>query len=77
MQLFHVNNRLDNFEYYKIKICYHFFSLNFIALILNTIEETRKLLREFEYKYNCEKMHQSLNYLTPMEYYYKLKEKCA
>ena len=45
--------------------------------IPDTIEETRKLLRKFEYKYNCERMHQSLNYLTPMEYYYKLKEKCA
>ena len=42
--------------------------------IPDTIKETRKLLRKFEYKYNCEKMHQSLNYLTPMEYYYKLKE---
>ena len=41
------------------------------------IEETRKLLRKFEYKYNYERMHQSLNYLTPMEYYYKLKENCA
>ena len=45
--------------------------------IPDTIEEARKLLRKFEYKYNCERMHQSLNYLTPMEYYYKLKEKCA
>ena len=45
--------------------------------IPDTIEETRKLLRKFEYKYNCERMHQSLNYLTPMEYYYKLKDKCA
>ena len=43
----------------------------------DTIEEIRKLLRKFEYKYNCERMHQSLNYLTPMEYYYKLKEKVA
>ena len=45
--------------------------------IPDTIEETRKLLRKFEYKYNCERMHQSLNYLTPMQYYHKLKEKCA
>ena len=45
--------------------------------IPDTIEETRKLLRKFEYKYNCERMHQSLNYLTPMEYYYKLKDKSA
>ena len=45
--------------------------------IPDTIEETRKLLKKFEYKYNCERMHQSLNYLTPMEYYYKLKDKCA
>lgn len=43
----------------------------------DTIEEVRKLLRKFEYKYNCERMHQSLNYLTPMEYYYKLKDRCA
>lgn len=45
--------------------------------IPDTIEETRKLLRKFEYKYNCERMHQSLNYLTPMDYYYTLKEKAA
>lgn len=45
--------------------------------IPDTIEETMKLLRKFEYKYNCERMHQSLNYLTPIEYYYKLKDKCA
>ena len=41
------------------------------------IEETRKLLKKFEYKYNCENMPQSLNCLTPTEYYYKLKEKCV
>lgn len=45
--------------------------------IPDTIEETRKMLRKFEYKYNCERMHQSLNYLTPMEYYYTLKEEVA
>ena len=45
--------------------------------ISDTIEETRKLLKNFKYKYNCERMHQSLNYLTPMEYYYRLKDKCA
>lgn len=45
--------------------------------IPDTIEAARKLLRKFEYKYNCERMHQSLNYLTPMEYYYTLKEKTA
>lgn len=44
---------------------------------VNTIEETRKLLRKFEYKYNCERRHQSLNYLAPMEDYYTLKEKVA
>ncbi len=27
--------------------------------IPDTIEETRKLLRKFEYKYNCERMHQA------------------
>ena len=41
------------------------------------IVEARKLLKKFERKYNCKRMHQSLNYLTPMEYYYKLKEKVA
>ena len=45
--------------------------------IPDTIEETRKLLKKYEREYNCERMHQSLNYLTPMEYYYKLKEKSA
>lgn len=43
----------------------------------DTIDEVRKLHRKYERKYNCERMHQSLNYLTPMEYYYKLKEKAA
>ena len=41
----------------------------------DTIEEVRKLHRKYERKYNCERMHQSLNYLTPMDYYYTLKEK--
>ena len=45
--------------------------------IPDTIEETRTLLRKFEYKYNFERMHQSLNYLTPIEYYNKLLENCA
>ena len=45
--------------------------------IPDTIEETRKLLKKYEREYNCERMHQGLNYLTPMEYYYKLKEKSA
>ena len=45
--------------------------------IPDTIEEARKLLKKYERKYNCERMHQSLNYLTPMEYYYTLKEKVA
>ncbi|MCD8378448.1 MAG: integrase core domain-containing protein, partial [Candidatus Gastranaerophilales bacterium] len=45
--------------------------------IPDTIEETRKLLRKFEIYYNCERMHQSLNYLTPMEYYYTIKNKSA
>ena len=35
------------------------------------------VLRKFEYKYNCQRMHQSLNYLILMEYYYKLKDKSA
>ena len=37
--------------------------------IPDTIEETRKLLRKFEYKYNFLRPHQALNYLTPMEFY--------
>lgn len=45
--------------------------------IPDTIEEARKLLKKYEYKYNCERMHQSLNYLTPMEYYYTIKNKVA
>jgi len=45
--------------------------------IPDTIEETRKLLRKFEYYYNCERMHQSLNYLTPMQYYEKIKNEAA
>ena len=45
--------------------------------IPETIEETRKLLKKYERKYNCERPHQSLNYLTPMEYYYKLKDNIA
>ena len=45
--------------------------------IPDTIEETGKLLKEFEYKYNCERYHQSLNYFTPIDYYYKLIEKSA
>lgn len=42
--------------------------------IPDTIEEARKLLKEYEYKYNCERPHQALKYLTPMEFYYKLKD---
>lgn len=45
--------------------------------IPDTIEEARKLLKEYEYKYNCERPHQSLEYLTPMEYYYTIKENVA
>ena len=45
--------------------------------IPDTIEEARKLLRKFEYKYNFLRPHQSLNYLTPMEYYNKMIEKAS
>lgn len=45
--------------------------------IPDNIEDARKLHRKYERKYNCERMHQSLNYLTPMDYYYTLKEKAA
>ena len=38
---------------------------------------TRKLHRKYERKYNCERMHQSLNNLTPMDYYYTHEEKVA
>jgi len=45
--------------------------------IPDTIEETRKLLKKFEYKYNFERPHQALNYLTPMEYYNNMIENVA
>ena len=45
--------------------------------IPDNIEDARKLHRKYERKYNCERMHQSLNYLTPMDYFYTLKEKAA
>ena len=45
--------------------------------IPDTIEEARKLLRKFEYKYNFQRPHQSLNYLTPMEYYNKMIERVS
>lgn len=45
--------------------------------IPDTIEEAQKLLKEYEYKYNCERPHQSLDYLTPMEYYYTIKDRVA
>jgi len=38
----------------------------------DTIDEVRKLLRKFEYCYNFKRMHQGLNYLTPMEYYNRM-----
>ena len=37
--------------------------------IPDNIEGARKLLRKFEYKYNFERPHQALNYLTPIEFY--------
>lgn len=47
--------------------------MNFIMCIKYNIEETRTLFKKFEYKYNCERYHQSLNYLTPMGYYHSIK----
>ena len=41
------------------------------------MKDLRKMLRKFEERYNNERMHQSLNYLTPREYYNRIKEKCA
>ena len=38
--------------------CYEFWNVYEIS---NTIEEARKLLKKYERKYNCERMHQSLN----------------
>jgi len=40
-------------------------------------EEVKEMLRAFEYHYNYERPHQSLNYLTPVEYYRTIKEKVA
>ena len=45
--------------------------------IPDTIEEARKLLRKFEYKYNFQRPHQALNYLTPMEYYNNMTKNIA
>lgn len=45
--------------------------------IPDTIDDARKLLKKYEWKYNCERMHQSLNYLTPMDYYYTIKDNVA
>lgn len=41
------------------------------------IEEIKEMLMEFEYHYNYERPHQSLNYLTPVEYYRTIKDKVA
>lgn len=41
------------------------------------IEEVKEMLQEFEYHYNYERPHQSLNYLTPVEYYNKIKSMVA
>ena len=45
--------------------------------IPDNIEGARKLLRKFEYKYNFERPHQALNYLTPMEFYNNMLKKSA
>lgn len=41
------------------------------------IEEIKEMLSEFEYHYNYERPHQSLNYLTPVEYYRTIMDKVA
>lgn len=45
--------------------------------IPNNIADARILLKKYEKKYNYERMHQSLNYLTPMDYYQLLKNKLS
>ena len=40
-------------------------------------EEVEEMLSEFEYHYNYERPHQSLNYLTPVEYYHTITKKVA
>ena len=45
--------------------------------IPDNIQDTRKLLRKFEYKYNFERPHQALNYLTPMEFYNNMIKKVS
>ena len=45
--------------------------------IPDNIEGARKLLTKFEYKYNFERPHQALNYLTPMEFYNNMIKKVS
>ena len=45
--------------------------------IPDNIQDARKLLRKFEYKYNFERPHQALNYLTPMEFYNNMMKKIS
>ncbi|MEI8378329.1 MAG: integrase core domain-containing protein [bacterium] len=40
-------------------------------------DEIEEMLSAFEYHYNYERPHQSLNYLTPVEYYRTIKERVA
>lgn len=43
----------------------------------DSIDEQRELLKQWEYTYNFKRPHQSLGYLTPMEYFDKMKSlKC-
>ena len=45
--------------------------------IYYTIEWAKKLLKTYGRKYDYERIEQRLNHLTPMEYYYTLKENVA
>ena len=45
--------------------------------IPDNIQDVRKLLRKFEYKYNFQRPHQALNYLTPMEFYNNMIKKVS
>ncbi len=52
-------------------LSYKYLSQQLVSHILKIRQaELRILLKKYERKYNCERMHQSLNYLAPMEYYY-------
>lgn len=55
------SHRTDDEEFY------------FLGNLGDNLEEQQQLIREWEYLYNHKRPHQSLNYLTPNEYYEKIK----